>query len=63
MFTHETTDFLGVHDHAAMAQFGANAPVAIGFELVANRFHLGNNSGVARASVWRVIEGRAGDPH
>ena len=63
MFAHEPADLLGVHDHAAMAEFGANAPVAIGFELVANRFHLGNDSRVARASVGRVIEGRAGDPH
>jgi hypothetical protein len=63
MFAHETTDFLGVHHHAAMAELDANAPVAIGFKLVANRLHLGNNSGVARASVWCVIEGRAADPH
>jgi hypothetical protein len=63
MFAHEATDFLGVHDHAAMAELGTYTPVAIGFKLVANRLHLGNNSGVARASVWCVIEGRAADPH
>ena len=56
MFTHETTDFLGVHDHAAMAEFGANAPVAIGFELVTDRFHLGNNKGIACANVaWEAF--------
>jgi hypothetical protein len=46
-----------------MAEFGVNTPVAISFELVTNRFHLGNNNGVARANVWPVIEGRAADPH
>src|SRR5690242_11166403 len=46
-----------------MAQFGAHTPVAIGFELVANRFHPGDNSDVGGASVRRVIEGRAADPH
>ncbi len=63
MFAHEPADLLSIHDHATMAQFGTHTPVAIGFELVANRFHLSDNSDLARASVWRVIEGGAGDPH
>ena len=43
MFAHEATDLLGVHHHAAMAELGTYTPVAIGFKLVANRLHLGNN--------------------
>jgi hypothetical protein len=63
VLAHETADLLSVHDHATMAEFGVNTPVAIGFELVTNRFHLGNDNGVARLNGWRVIEGRAADPH
>jgi len=63
VFAHETADLLGVHDHAAMTQFGPHTPVAVGFELVANRFHLSDNSAVARANIRLVVEGRATDPH
>ena len=44
MLAHEPTDLLGVHDNAAMTEFGVNPPIAIGFELVTNRFHLRNDS-------------------
>jgi hypothetical protein len=36
---HETADLLGIDDYAAMAQFGANPAIAIGFELIADRSH------------------------
>src|SRR4029078_9270318 len=63
MFAHQAADLLGIHDHAAMAKFGPYTPVAISFELVANRFHLGDNSDVRDANNWCVIERRAADPH
>src|SRR5262249_54914497 len=44
MLAHEPADLLGVHDNAMMAQFGVNTPIAIGFKLVANRFHLRNGT-------------------
>jgi hypothetical protein len=31
-----------------MAEFGANTPVAIGLELVANRFHLCNDGRIVQ---------------
>src|SRR6478752_773316 len=46
-----------------MTQFGPHTPVAVGFELVANCFHLSDNSAVARANIRLVVEGRATDPH
>ena len=63
VLAHESTDLLGVHDHATMAQFGANTPVAIGFELVANRFNLCNDGRIVRACIGRIVEGGAADPH
>src|SRR5882724_11807541 len=63
MLAHEPSNLLGVDDNATMAEFGVNTPVAIGFELVANRFHLGNDDRVARASVGGVVKSRAAYPH
>src|SRR5476651_288858 len=63
VLAHEPTDFLGVDDDATMAELGINTPVAIGFELVANRFHLGNDDRVARSGVGGVVKSRASDPH
>lgn len=39
VLAHETADLLGIDDYAAMAQFGANPAIAIGFELIADRSH------------------------
>ena len=63
MLAHEPTDLLGVHDNAAMTEFGVNTPIAIGFELVTNRFHLRNDSQIARMDVGYVVKRRATDPH
>jgi hypothetical protein len=63
VLAHQPADLLGVHDHATMAEFGANTPVAIGFELVANRFHLRDDDCIVRACIGCVVEGRAADPH
>ena len=63
MLAHEPADLLGVHDNATMAEFGVNTPIAIGFELVANRFHLRNDAQVARAGIGRVVKSRATNPH
>src|SRR6266576_1134736 len=38
-------------------------PIAIGFELVANRFHLRNDAQVARAGIGHVVKSRATNPH
>ena len=46
-----------------MAQFGAHTPIAIGFELVANRFHLCNDGRIVCAGIGSIVEGRARDPH
>ena len=43
MLAHQPTHLLGVHHNATVAEFGVNTPIAIGFELIANRFHLRNN--------------------
>ena len=53
----------GIVVNAPMAEFGINTPVAIGFELVTNHFHLRNDGQFARASIGRVIKSRAADPH
>src|SRR3982074_2069929 len=63
VLAHEPADLLGVHDNATMAEFGANTPVAIGFEFVANRFHLCNDGRIVRGCIGRIVEGRAADPH
>src|SRR6516225_8350501 len=46
-----------------MAKFGANTPIAIGFEHVANRFHLCNDSRIVRACIAHIVVARASDPH
>src|ERR1700675_2027694 len=63
MLAHQPTHLLGVHNRATMAEFGVNTPVAIGLELVANRFHLRDDDLVTRTSVGGVVESRAADPH
>src|SRR6201984_2242690 len=63
LLAREPADFLGVHDNATMAWFGVNTPIAIGFELVANRFHLRNDGQVARAGIGHVVKSRATNPH
>ena len=63
MLAHEPTDLLGVHDNATMTEFGINTPIAIGFELITNRFHLRNDSQIARMDVGYVVKRRATDPH
>src|SRR3974390_1104344 len=59
MLAHEPADLLGVHDHATIAEFSANTPVAIGLELVTNRFHFRNDSQIARMDVGYVVKRRA----
>jgi hypothetical protein len=63
VLAHEAANLLGVRDDAPMAQFGTKTPVAIGLELVANRFHLRNDNRVAYAGSRRVVERGAADPH
>src|SRR3981189_3849863 len=63
VLAHEPADLLGVHDNATMAEFGANTPVAIGFEFVANRFHLCNDGRIGRCYTARIVEDSAADPH
>jgi len=46
-----------------VAEFGVNTPIAIGFELIANRLQLRNNGRIVRACIGPIVEGRAGDPH
>jgi hypothetical protein len=63
VLAHQPTHLLGVHHNATVAEFGVNTPIAIGFELIANRFHLRNNGRIVRACIGPIVEGRAGDPH
>jgi hypothetical protein len=44
VLAHETADPLGIDDYAVTAQFGANPAIAIGFELIADRYHVATNA-------------------
>ena len=46
-----------------MAKGGADTPVAVGLELVADRLHPGDDRGLVGRVGRRVIEGRSGQPH
>ena len=63
MLAHEPTDLLGVDDDATMAEFGVNAPVAIGLELVQIVFI--SATMIASRPLGRgcVVKSRAPDPH
>jgi len=46
VLAHETADLLGIDHYAAMSQLGANAAIAIGFELIADCDHGCDQCGV-----------------
>jgi hypothetical protein len=52
---HQATDFLGVHYHPSMAKLGANATIAIGLKLIANRSHSRHDLPIIGFHRWCVI--------
>ena len=49
VLTHQPAHLLGVHDDALMAQLGADAAIAVGFELVGDRADEGDDPA---SSAW-----------
>jgi hypothetical protein len=62
MLAHQPADLLGVHHKAAMTKLSVNTPIAISFELVANRLHLRNDGRIVRACVAPIVRSRARNP-
>jgi hypothetical protein len=47
---HETAQLLRIHDQPAMMECGANLPIAVELELLADRFMV---TRITASSVWR----------
>jgi hypothetical protein len=63
MLAHQPADLLGVHHKATMTKLSVNTPIAISFELVANRLHLRNDGRIVRACVGPIVKSRARNSH
>ena len=63
IFAHEALDLLVVHDHALLPQSGSNTAPTVVFELVADGADGLDDRGVVGRRDWRIVIGRAGDPH
>jgi hypothetical protein len=60
---HQPADLLAVDDDTLVAQCGADAAVAVGLELVADRNHAGDDRGILDLRYRRVVEGGARQTH
>jgi hypothetical protein len=60
---HQAAYLLVVDDDAALTKRGADAPVAVGLELVADRLHPGDELRLTDRHGRCVIEGRSGQSH
>src|SRR6266567_1579531 len=56
VLAHQPADLLGVHHKATMTKLSINTPIAISFELVANRLHLRNDGRIVRACVGPIVK-------
>ena len=57
VLAHQATDFLGVHHQPSMAQLGANAAIAIGLELIADRRHSRDHLPIIGLHRWGIVIG------
>ena len=63
MLAHQAFDLLVVHDPAAMPERRLHAPPSVGFELVLDRVHGLDQSGVVGRALRFAVVGGARDPH
>ena len=63
MLAHQPADLLGIDDVAAVAQLGADAAVAVAFELVGDGPDLRDDLGVGQPGLRRGVEGGARQTH
>src|SRR5450432_1203925 len=63
MFAHQPADLLGVHHKATMTKLSVDTPIAISFELIANRLYLRNDGCIVRACVGPIVKSRARNSH
>jgi hypothetical protein len=61
--THAFSSMGYVHYKATMTKLSVNTPIAISFELVANRLHLRNDGRIVRACVGPIVKSRARNSH
>jgi hypothetical protein len=57
VLAHQAADFLGVHHQPAMAKLSANAAIAIGLELIADRRHSRHDLPIIGLHRWGVVIG------
>jgi hypothetical protein len=63
MFTHQSAEFLMIDDNALMTKFGANTPVTVSLELVADRLDAVEDSGIVEVHSRCIAEGGSGQAH
>jgi len=60
VLAHQPADLLGIHDKAAVAEFGADAAVAVELELISDRADFSDELRVGRLLRGPGVEGGAG---
>ena len=63
VLAHKPADLLGIHDNAAVAEFGADAAVAVALELVGDGADFSDELRGGRLLRRRGVEGGAGQSH
>src|SRR2546422_9005087 len=60
---HQPPNLLMIDDDALMPEFGADAPITVSLELIADRPYAVDDLGVVEIRGRRVVEGRSGQAH
>src|SRR5271169_4984462 len=63
MFAHQSAELLMIDDDALMAKLGADSPIAVSLELVADRLHATDDFAIIERGGRRVVEGGSRQTH
>src|SRR5271163_1047685 len=63
IFAHQSAELFMVDDDALMAKLGADSPIAVSLELVADRLHATDDLGIIERRGRHIVEGGSGQTH